>query len=282
MGDSSVTDSQSRAADSTHQDLSWSITTSVRSDPQVLRISGQCRFSLIPYHQARMLDAARCFGWVEVEKVLEGPKGIQNLEDALETYWTENIERGTVSNSKCYKIRVLLSLKGQFLISAFEIPEVSINNLFPVDLSTLGHSSQQIIWRVFVSSAVTIPSAFTKHKTTHRDVYDDVRKSIPAGTPRGQGFANNEIMSEILLVNAQGEIMEGSITTPYFSRDGNWITPAAASGGNIGTTRRWALERSLCIEGIMRAEDVVFGELIWLSNGARGWGLGIIAEKQQD
>lgn len=70
--------------------------------------------------------------------------------------------------------------------------------------------------------------------------------------------------------------MEGSITTPYFWRGERWVTPSADSGGNLGTTRRWALERGLCAEGKIGRESVVVGETVWLSNGASGWGWGKI------
>lgn len=68
--------------------------------------------------------------------------------------------------------------------------------------------------------------------------------------------------------------MEGSITTPYFARAGKWVTPPAAHGGNIGTTRRWALETGLCSEMAVLRSDVKAGEVVWLSNGVRGWGWG--------
>lgn len=85
-------------------------------------------------------------------------------------------------------------------------------------------------------------------------------------------------MDEILLVNQNGDIMEGSITTPYFWRGEKWFTPSERSGGNIGTTRRWALESGLCVEGKIRRENVEVGEGVWLSNGARGWGFGRIED----
>lgn len=68
--------------------------------------------------------------------------------------------------------------------------------------------------------------------------------------------------------------MEGSITTPYFARKGKWVTPPTAHGGNVGTTRRWALETGLCSEREVLRCDVKVGEVVWLSNGARGWGWG--------
>ena len=79
---------------------------------------------------------------------------------------------------------------------------------------------------------------------------------------------------EVLVVNERGEVMEGSLTTPYFWREGRWLTPREGCGGNRGTTRRWALERGFAVEGVVRAEDVRVGEVVWLSNGVRGFGWG--------
>ena len=84
-------------------------------------------------------------------------------------------------------------------------------------------------------------------------------------------------MSEVLLHNSLLEISEGSLTTPYFFRDGEWLTPEVRCGGNQGTTRRWALDHKLCKEGIVTKASVRLGEMVWLSNGVRGWGWGIVA-----
>ena len=70
--------------------------------------------------------------------------------------------------------------------------------------------------------------------------------------------------------------MEGSITTPYFFRAGEWITPRAQCGGNLGTTRRYALEAGLCKEGIVTRESVQRSEKVVLSNGVRGFGWGSV------
>lgn len=105
------------------------------------------------------------------------------------------------------------------------------------------------------------PSLFTAHKTTQRTQYNEVRGSIP-------------LEVEILLQNEKGEISEGCITTPYFWRGGRWVTPPADAGGNLGTTRRWALEQGLAVEETVMAKDVNVGEKIWVSNGVRAWGWG--------
>lgn len=70
--------------------------------------------------------------------------------------------------------------------------------------------------------------------------------------------------------------MEGCRFTPYFRRGYKWITPAAENGGNLGTTRRWALEKGLCEEGVVKGGSVKYNEIIVLSNGAKGFQAGIV------
>lgn len=83
------------------------------------------------------------------------------------------------------------------------------------------------------------------------------------------------------MVDRSGHIMEGSITTPYFSREKLWITPHAAYGGNIGTTRAYALNEGLCQEGDVRKDGVQVGERVVLSNGVRGFGWGVVEELEE-
>lgn len=100
---------------------------------------------------------------------------------------------------------------------------------------------------VVLDSVGTKRSPLTHFKTLNRTMYDSARERAqlgPAPAPGGAG--------EVLIVSDRsGEIMEGSTTTPYFWRGGRWVTPPvpakysseAGSGGNDGTTRRYALER---------------------------------------
>lgn len=125
-------------------------------------------------------------------------------------------------------------------------------------------------WTVLVDMEATPSSVFTTYKTSRRENYDAARAraQIPSYTA----------LAEVLLHNTEGLITEGSLTTVYLQQNGRWVTPSASSGANLGTTRRWALERGLCVEG-----DVTLLELLeschelnqitfcWLSNGLRGF-----------
>jgi len=257
----------------------WYIMTSIRSDPQLYDSLGTTRYYMLSYHQIRMQNAARCFGWHEAEKTFQGDEGFQKLVNALDTFVARSSDKEAMLTSTSYKLRVVMDRTGLFQVSASEVPSISIANLYPKSLSALDSSPGATAWRVFVSPLSTTPTMFTKHKTTHRGIYDEVRNHIPAWAVDNRDPGNTGIIPEILLVNTQGEIMEGSITTPYFFRNGRWITPPAASGGNIGTTRKWALESGLCVEEVVNLRDVEIGESIWLSNGARGWGPGTVTER---
>ena len=70
--------------------------------------------------------------------------------------------------------------------------------------------------------------------------------------------------------------MEGCRFTPYFRRGDKWITPGWGCGGNLGTTRRWAMEKGLCEVGVVNAGSVKDDDIIVLSNGAKGFQAGIV------
>lgn len=166
-----------------------------------------------------------------------------------------------------YKIRALLDYQGNLNITSTPTPPVSLHNLFPLDLSHLLLIDDRRTWHIFVSPQRVFPSQYTTHKTTNRAVYDNARAAL---LPARDGST----LSEVLLVNTDHNVMEGSITTPYFYRRERWVTPPAADGGNVGTTRRWALEKGLCVEEAVPVDSLEPGERIWLSNGVRGWGWG--------
>ncbi|KKY37234.1 putative aminodeoxychorismate lyase [Diaporthe ampelina] len=103
------------------------------------------------------------------------------------------------------------------------------------------------------------------------------------------GLKPTDATQEVLIVDETTRcIMEGSLTTPYFLRGGRWVTPPVAekfsteagSGGQDGTTRRWALERGLAVEEEVKAQDVADGEAVWLSNGVRGFVFGKVRKTE--
>ena len=154
------------------------------------------------------------------------------------------------------------------------------SQLYPSSLTTiadpfLGRLSY-LRWRVYVSFDRVFPSLFTQYKTSDRSVYDKAL-AIPPNNPSDTTLQNGvQLDTEVLIANDRWEIMEGCRFTPYFRRGDKWITPAAECGGNLGTTRRWALEKGLCEQGVVEVGSVKYYDIIVLSNGAKGFQAGIV------
>ncbi|KAK7932383.1 4-amino-4-deoxychorismate protein [Apiospora marii] len=235
--------------------------TTLRYDPALLAVPEQgfanlgwnqrpSPFYILDYHRDRMLQAAAHWRWEAAVKLISGEVGLKRLEEYLDA------TARSFSNAP-HRVKVTLGRDGQLAHEAAPITNVPSQNLFPAALpSPLGADAQGDSidcgektairgpeWQVLVDTQSTEGSEYTHFKTTERHVYDDARKRVELRPTD---------MREVLLVNAgNGQVMEASLTTPYFWRDRKWVTPpiprnflkCEGSGGNNGTSRRWALER---------------------------------------
>lgn len=123
------------------------------------------------------------------------------------------------------------------------------------------------VWDIIPDTVRTTPSPYTTYKTTSRDMYNAARERA--------GIKDMAEKKEVLIISDKdGELMEGSLTSVFFWRDGKWVTPPISSGGQAGTTRRWALEKGFCVEGVVKVDSLVDGEECWISNGVRGFSFG--------
>ncbi|KAL4991937.1 aminotransferase [Aspergillus falconensis] len=218
-------------------------------------------YYLLPYHQDRLRSAARYFNWANASKFLE-----QDLTDFAQYLDTFIPQKG-----KCWRVRIAMDQNGGCKVETSPAARIELENfLVPFIISPTSTP-----WRVYVDTAYTNPSGLTTHKTTAREDYAAARARAGIATPQDA--------AEVLLVNPQGEVMEGSITTPYFQLRGPtkrdvpaWITPPLSSGGNAGTSRRYALSQGFCSEEVITTQELVDGEVCLLSNGVRGFILGQI------
>ncbi|KAI8946490.1 hypothetical protein F4801DRAFT_564480 [Xylaria longipes] len=203
---------------------------------------------MLDFHRDRVLNAAIHWGWDAAVRTLEGEAGLKTLETFLQTNIPE------VADTP-YQAKVLIDRNGALSVIKKPTAPANLNNLFPSYLpAPPGHvvkdSSQGKIpernfeFEILVDRQTTAKSEFTHFKTTHRPMYEGARERA--------GILNPTDKKEVLLVNSEdGSVMEGSITTPHFWRKGRWVTPpipknydvSQGSGGNYGTSRRWALER---------------------------------------
>lgn len=228
-------------------------------------------YYLLSYHRDRLIAAARYFDWHTV--LSNGPPWFQGDTGSLEDFLDPKIPE----KDQPWRIRIAVDRNGHPSCQVAPTPSIDPCNLLIPSLQPVVDAP---IWKVYLDSEETIASGFTTHKTSARDHYTAARLRV--------GIISPAETSEVLVVNAQGEVMEGSITTPYFQRRGidsptgqsksnaAWITPPLSSGGNAGTTRRYALEQGFCVEQALHKDDLVDGEECWLSNGVRGFIRGVV------
>ncbi|PYH41670.1 aminodeoxychorismate lyase [Aspergillus saccharolyticus JOP 1030-1] len=263
----------------------FQIISSLRYDPALLDLNtkkatdsrfhpSSSPYYLLPYHQARLCNAAECFGWA---KALAFPQqDLAQFSQFLDTF--------ILDRTRPWRLRIVLDRAGAC--------DVEVNPTAPIDPMNLlvpsEKDTQERLWDVYVDTERINPSAFTRHKTTARDIYNAARVRSGIMAPLDP--------KEVLLVNPEGQIMEGSITTPFFRRrrprseggtsgrglDSEWVTPPLSSGGNAGTTRQYALAEGFCTEQIIEAAALVDGEECWLSNGVRGFIRGRVVLQRPD
>lgn len=103
------------------------------------------------------------------------------------------------------------------------------------------------------------PAQWLAHKTSNRAFYDDVRTALAQATG----------CHEVLFVNPQGLLTEGSFTSLFVARDGVLLTPPLADGVLPGILRAALLAEGRAIEAPLTPADLA-GRDIWLGNSVRG------------
>jgi para-aminobenzoate synthetase/4-amino-4-deoxychorismate lyase len=114
-------------------------------------------------------------------------------------------------------------------------------------------------WRVAVSrTPVDADDPFLHHKTTYRAVYESRRAEWPDA-------------DDVLLVNARGELTEGTIANLVVEREGRRWTPPRACGLLGGVARAGALAAGEVAEAVLHPTALAGAERAWLVNALRGW-----------
>ncbi|NRG16206.1 aminodeoxychorismate synthase component I [Rhizobiales bacterium] len=115
-------------------------------------------------------------------------------------------------------------------------------------------------WRVAIcDTPVSADDAFLYHKTTRRAFFDDTRKAL----------CEELGVDEVLFVNEEGFLTEGSYTSLFIERDGRLLTPALRHGLLPGTFRAALLETGRAIEANLTPADLANAE-VFLGNSVRG------------
>jgi len=101
-----------------------------------------------------------------------------------------------------------------------------------------------------------------QHKTTFRPWY----------TAATSWLATHPDFFDLIFLNEQHEVCEGSRSNIYVQKNGEWVTPALPSGLLGGVYRRHLMDTHQIKEGTLTRADLEHpAAIIRLSNGLRGW-----------
>ncbi len=93
-----------------------------------------------------------------------------------------------------------------------------------------------------------------RHKTTDRVFYDRAREDFGC--------------AEVVFIDQDGFVTEGSFTNVFVERDGKLVTPPLVRGLLPGILRRKLLETGEAVEGDLTVEDLSGG--FFIGNSVRG------------
>jgi para-aminobenzoate synthetase/4-amino-4-deoxychorismate lyase len=146
---------------------------------------------------------------------------------------------------EAWLVRLLLSEDGAIKIAATAI-----------ELPT-----QETVWRYVVSDLrIDRDDPFFYHKTTRRQFYDkewERQRSLTGA-------------DEVLFLNRQGELAEGSRSNLFVERGGVLLTPPVATGLLAGVLRAELLASGRAKEAVLRMQDLADADAVWLGNSVRG------------
>ena len=101
---------------------------------------------------------------------------------------------------------------------------------------------------------------FLYHKTTRRELYD-----------REWRYYHDTLgASEVIYLNENGELAEGSRTSIFIERDDCLVTPWLAAGLLPGTLRAALIDEGRVVEAQLTIKDVNTAKAVYLGNSVRG------------
>jgi len=129
-----------------------------------------------------------------------------------------------------------------------------------VDVAPAPLPSQEPMRFVVSDQRISRSNPFVFHKTTNRAFYDDerIRQQRQTGC------------DEVVFLNDDGEITEGSITNIFIERDGRLLTPPISCGLLNGTLRQNLMDQGRAVEMVLKPKDIKHTDRIWLGNSVRG------------
>ena len=186
-------------------------------------------YFLLHYHLQRLENSALYFGFnIDVEEI---DKQLQILANSLA--------------DKSHKVRLIVTKEGRIHCEAI-----------PLYLRAL--SSSQPVKLCLADTPIDIDNPFIYHKTTNRQIYNNVLNSYSD-------------YDDIILWNERQEITETCIANIVVKLNGELLTPPVDCGLLAGTFRSHLLAENKIKEAIIRKEYLSQCENIYVINSVRKW-----------
>ncbi|MCI5122033.1 MAG: aminodeoxychorismate synthase, component I, partial [Candidatus Electrothrix sp. AUS4] len=195
-------------------------------------------YFLLDYHLERLEDSARYFHFVcDPEEIIA-----LLAQKAAELRANGPSKDG---DSK-YRVRLLLYRDGRVEISSTPLPDPSQQNPAKV---------------IFSRKLVDARDPHRLHNTTRRELYS---QEFQRATKLG--------CYDVLFTNTKGEVTEGAISNIFIRpRKGEpLLTPPVQCGLLAGTYRRMLLKQGKDVEQVLRREDLLRAEQVYVANSVRG------------
>jgi len=185
------------------------------------------------------------------------------------------LQIGSSSSSTAFRIRITLSQDGQIIVTATTPLPTSFTSdptLLSIDKPpSISDQAEGNHLKMYLDKEPITPSIFTITKTTFRNVYDQAR------TRNEKLLLQSGSVSDVILYNDKGCIMEATIFNVAFYRSSKWVTPSTNSGCLPGVMRRWLLQNHRISEdetGCLTKDSIQPGEWVLLFNAVQGCRLG--------
>lgn len=206
---------------------------------QANRTHAVAEFPLLERHLERLKRSAAVFSFPFPDETIR--EVMQALSARLAA--GAGTEKGAGNRTKRYKVRCTLDSSGRFEITDVEQLQ-GIRTPVKVDISP---------------ETVDPGDIYLYHKTSRRKLFEKERRRLGKG------------LFDTIFQNTRDEITQGTITNIFLDTgSGMLLTPAMDCGLLPGVLRQKLLEEGRAEEAVLKKEDLMEAEALYVGNSVRG------------
>lgn len=139
--------------------------------------------------------------------------------------------------------------------------DLSANGKIELTTTPFTALPQGTVWRLAIAATrLDAADPLRRHKTDSRAIYAQARAEFSA-----------DAIDEVLLLNGDGELAEGTITNVFLDLgDGVLATPPVEAGALPGVLRAELLDQGKAVEARLLPSDIARAQAVFVGNSLRG------------